>query len=300
MDLDGIVKKYIIDKNIITKNRVIKVLIFVILATIIIFPIYKEIKSNDNFKEVKYKDINKIIDDTSSYGFAFLYVAPRNSKLFEENRIELKRIISKYKKDSGKINFYYLNSKKLTNKEMKKLNINQKTKTAYIFISNNEIIKSYNDTNDKELLKKYIKEYSGNGIDKSILKLVIPKDSKEYLKSIKSKKKTKMTIFGKSNCFYCKQYLPVINTVIEENETDDIYYLDSGTYNVEEYNKILNSGLIIPGKCTPNNKDIKLDKGFGTPLTIFTKGGKIVDCISGYVGKNNLINILNEKNIIKN
>ena len=56
--------------------------------------------------------------------------------------------------------------------------------------------------------------------------------------------------------------------------------------------------LIVPAKCSSEGKEFKLSDGFGTPLTLFTKDGKVVDCISGYVNRSSLIDKLKTNNMI--
>jgi thioredoxin-related protein len=48
-------------------------------------------------------------------------------------------------------------------------------------------------------------------------------------------------------------------------------------------------GLKIPASCSSTGEEVDLQPGFGTPLTLFTKNGKVIDCISGYVNKSELI-----------
>ena len=56
--------------------------------------------------------------------------------------------------------------------------------------------------------------------------------------------------------------------------------------------------LTVPAKCNTEGVEFKMSEGFGTPLTIFTKKGKVVDCISGYVNRNSLIEKLKNNNLI--
>ena len=49
----------------------------------------------------------------------------------------------------------------------------------------------------------------------------------------------------------------------------------------------MDSGLKIPAKCN-EGKEVELQSGFSTPLTLITKNGKVIDCISGYSNKRNL------------
>ena len=106
-----------------------------------------------------------------------------------------------------------------------------------------------------------------------------------------------MAVFGRDNCFYCNKFKPVYNAVSEKYDVD-IYFFDSLSYDKTEYDKITNMDLTVPAKCNSNGTEFKLSDGFGTPLTLFTKKGKVVDCISGYVNRESLIDKLKTNKMI--
>lgn len=106
-----------------------------------------------------------------------------------------------------------------------------------------------------------------------------------------------MSVFGRNSCSWCNKFKPVYNAVAEKYNID-IYYFDSDSYNSSDYKKIINMDLTVPAKCSSNEQEFKLSDGFGTPLSIFTKNGEIVDCISGYLNRANLIQRLKDNGII--
>ena len=148
------------------------------------------------------------------------------------------------------------------------------------------------------MLDKYVSLYTASGVSKDLIKYKVAKNAKEYLNLVKEKKIT-MAVFGRTNCYYCQQFMPVFNTVAGEYKLN-IYYFDSLKFDEKEYNKIMSAGLKIPATCSESGKEAKLEAGFGTPLTIFTKNGKVVDCISGYNSKKDLIEKLKTVGMIKN
>ena len=70
------------------------------------------------------------------------------------------------------------------------------------------------------------------------------------------------------------------------------------SYDSSEYKKVVNLDLTVPSKCSSTGAEFKLSDGFGTPLTIFTENGKIIDCISGYVNRSALIEKLKSVKMI--
>ena len=111
-------------------------------------------------------------------------------------------------------------------------------------------------------------------------------------------KKVTMAVFGRNSCGWCNKYKPIYNELAKENNID-IYYFDSDAFDKSEYSKILNSGLTIPAKCSKTKVETPLSSGFGTPLTLFTKNGKTIDCISGYTNKSGLTSALKDVGLIK-
>ena len=107
-----------------------------------------------------------------------------------------------------------------------------------------------------------------------------------------------MTVFGRNSCSWCNKFKPVYNEVAAEYKLD-IYYIDSDNFDSTEYSKILNSGLLIPAKCTQNGEDTPLSSGFRTPLTLFTQNGKSIDCIGGYLNKTRLVSTLKSVGLIE-
>lgn len=83
-----------------------------------------------------------------------------------------------------------------------------------------------------------------------------------------------MVTMGSETCPHCTNFKEVLNAVAVEKQIN-LYYLDVNNIdNAHNYD--------IPIKCA-DTTDQKLLDGFGTPLTLFFKDGKIIDCISGEI-----------------
>lgn len=157
----------------------------------------------------------------------------------------------------------------------------------------------------QEVYSKYKKNVIKDDVDEFLLANInddnrdysVAKNFNEYKKIIKNDEVV-MTVFGRSSCYHCNNFKVAYNAVASKYELDSIYYFDSDNYNQKEYKKVINLDLTIPSKCSSEGKDFKLSDGFGTPLTIFTKNGKVVDCLSGYVNRKSLIEKLKEVNMI--
>lgn len=95
-------------------------------------------------------------------------------------------------------------------------------------------------------------------------------------------------VLARSGCHYCEIYKPIIDE-IKNDYNLKIEYID-----VIKDDSILKEEIIIPSYCNNKGKDIKINEGFGTPLTLFLKDGKVIDCIRGYTKKENIIDKLKE------
>ena len=171
-------------------------------------------------------------------------------------------------------------------------------KTAYVFAVNGEVLKVESSAISNSKLSSYIKEFTSSGIDEELRHYKVVENAAEYQKLVKAKKTVTMAVFGRDTCSWCNLFKPVYNTVAEEYNVD-IYYFDSDSFDTEEYTKIMNMGLTLPASCN-NGTEKNIADGFGTPLTIFTKNGKVIDCISsGYMNKSALITKLKTVGMIE-
>lgn len=274
------------------KKNLAKIIIAVVIVVILFIPIISEMRKNSGISSIKYEKYADIVTDTSSYKFALIYVAPKSMQNVNEKKDEIKEVLKKYTKDDQDLKAYYIDADELDATAIQELAVDTTTGQAYIFATNGEVIKTLSGDIDSKKLEGYVKEFSSNGIDKDLINYSVPENAKEYLKVVESKKTVAMSVFGRDNCYYCQQFLPVVNTVAEENELENVYYFDSNNYNQDEYEKIMKSDLYIPAECSADGNKAKLSDGFGTPLTLFTKNGKVIDCLSGYVNKESLISKL--------
>jgi len=164
-----------------------------------------------------------------------------------------------------------------------------------VLIINGDIQKEYNDYKYETIYSDVERLVVGNITSKNASYKVV-ENFKAYKSLVKSKDVNVM-IFGRASCYHCNNYKLVYNAVADKYNLD-IYYFDSDSYNAEQYKKIVNMDLTVPAKCSSQGEEFKLSDGFGTPLTILTKKGKIVDCISGYVERARFINVLKANKLI--
>ncbi len=105
-------------------------------------------------------------------------------------------------------------------------------------------------------------------------------------------------VFGRTGCHYCELYEPVLKEIAAFYKIE-IFYVNLAELSKEDTASIMNSNLIIPAKCSREGVDVSLNKGFGTPLTLFVKNSETYDCIRGYKDKANLIKSLKEIGYVK-
>lgn len=149
---------------------------------------------------------------------------------------------------------------------------------------------------EKDSLTKDVDKYFIANITEKNASYKVAENFNVFKKLVKSEDVT-VAVFGRESCFYCNKFKPVYNAVAEKYDVD-IYYFDSDSYNSEQYKKIINMDLKVPAKCSSTGREFKLSDGFGTPLTIITKNNKVVDCISGFVNRNSLVETLKTNKLI--
>ena len=258
-----------------TKKRGYGLYIFIGIIILIFAPIIADYISKQNIETLNNNLINEKITSKESF---ILY----NGKLTSSNKKELLSLKNNNtNKTSVNYGVYNTNSNKLED-------------VVYLYIEG-DLQKSYSDYNIEELSNDVETFILGNNIDEN--KSYKVADSFNEYKKIVNGEKTVMTVFGRNSCSWCNKFKPVYNAVAAKYDID-IYYFDSDSYNENEYKKVLNMNLVIPSKCGSDGSEFKLIDGFGTPLTIFTKNGNVIDCISGYVNRSSLIEKLKVNNMI--
>ena len=164
-----------------------------------------------------------------------------------------------------------------------------------VLVINGDIQKEYKEYKYKEIYSDVERFVVGN-ITEENASYKVAENFKEFKSLVKSKD-VNMMVFGRESCYHCNNYKIVYNALAEKYDLD-IFYFDSDSYNQEQYKKIVNMDLTVPSKCSSTGEEFKLSDGFGTPLTIFTKKSKIIDCISGYVERAALVSKLQENKMI--
>jgi thiol-disulfide isomerase/thioredoxin len=266
------------------KNWIIALIVIIIL----IIPI---IVSNINSKKVSIETFEDFNSSISSTSFSIVYFGD-TSKNYDSQKEIMRNLRTEYSIDAS-----IVDSKTLTASEQETLSAlnDQITEGTYAIISDGEITYVATDATEEEL-SHLVNKYYNHVIEDDEISYKTVSTYKEYMALVNSKKIT-MAVFGRNSCSWCNKYKPVYNDIASEYDLD-IYYFDSDSFDSTEYNKILNSGLTIPAKCTGSEEE-PLSSGFGTPLTIFTQNGKTIDCISGYTNKTGLISALQEVGLIK-
>jgi len=281
------------------KNNILKAVVIVLVAVVMLLPII--IEANIILKSVKYEDLQDTISKTSYYGVNLVYVAPKSLDDIKENQENIRDLAEDtiVPSTNESLVAYYMDYDKLSSSEKKEVFGDSKEKIAYMFLVNGELLKVQVGEVDNKELTKLVNAYTANGISEDLQHFNVAEDSKAFSKLVKQKNDVTMVVFGKDSCFYCNQFKVVYNTVAEEENLDSIYYFDSDSYDKDEYEKIMNMGLMIPAACSETSEDVSLQEGFNTPLTLFTKNGKAIDCISGYINKESLLTKLETVGILE-
>ena len=257
-------------------------IIFLVVLVILFIPIISDYIKTQNIEVLSSSEISKKIDEDESF-VVFIGDVDKAKKK------ELRNFRDKTKNNySYQYNVYNTKS----SDDIKKL-LGDNIEVAIVI--EGDIQKTYAKY-DKDTISKDVDKYLIAKITKANASYKVAKNFKSYKKIVKSDEVT-MTVFGRESCSYCNLFMPVYNAVAEKHNID-VYYFDSDNYDSSEYKKIVNLDLTVPSKCSSTGAEFKLSEGFGTPLTIFTKKGKIIDCISGYVNRSSLIEKLKSVKMI--
>lgn len=292
-------------------KKILPKVVVVLFILLMLSPILVDVLNSTPLKSIKYKNFDKIVEQTARFGFSVVYVAPKSDEDLKDYTKDLKVTLEELDEKvqalvqtsstsaSSFIGSYYLDYDALDDDAKKNIFGEEDSKYAYLFLANGELLKVIPKKLSMSEFRENYNLYRANGIADNQKKYQTAKNASEYKKSIKEKDAVKMSVFGRDSCYYCNQFKVVYNTIADENDLDDIYYFDSDSYNEDEFEKVLDSGLKIPAACNSKGEDVDLQEGYSTPLTLFTKNGKVIDCISGYVTKETLITKLKTVGMLK-
>lgn len=270
------------------KNIIFVLLVIVVLA----IPIVLDMVSNKKVEFITFNGYETIVD---SGEFALIYYGDTSKNDYNEVNDKLVKVKSEFD-----INVKSLNKNDLSDKNKETLiDTNElfNSEFGWAFINNGSVEFIHEGKIEENQLKKLIDKYYNNIIPDDELSYKKFENAAEFKKVYNSKKPV-MVVLGSINCSWCNTYLPVFNDAAREHEID-IYYLETSSFEEKEYEKIMNMGIKIPKSCTTTGSAQDLSEGFGTPLTLFFKGGKAIDCISGYVPKDRLDAKLKSVGVIK-
>lgn len=262
-------------------EKVKKLLLPVVIIIILLLPIIINYVNNKKISVISY---DKYTSNMSKEKVTLTYFGDTSSEEYAKIKEELLNLKSKYS-----IEVSAVNTPKLSTEEKQKLtSSNEKfnTKSVFVITQDGNTVKVVDKETENVNLDAQLNKYINNVIPDDEVAYKTVSTYKEFMKIYKSKKVT-MHVFGRNTCYYCNIFKPIYNEVAAENNLD-IYYYDSDSFNSDEYSKILNSGINIPAECTSSKEEAPLSSGFGTPLTLYFKNGKVVGCISGYVNKEKL------------
>lgn len=282
------------------KKSWIPKIIIALVVIVMLVPIIVDVVSSSVLKTIEFDDIENKLSETANYQFTLVYVAPSSKSDIKDAKTEVKNVAGNYTEavSGEKLTVYYLDYDKLSSSQIYALFGDSTEKVSYMMMVNGELIKVINGELSSSELDSYVSTYSSNGVSDDLKAYKVPEDANSYSKLVKRKNTVTMAVFGRDTCFYCNQFKVVYNTVADEYDLD-IYYIDSDSYDEDEYDKIMDLGLKIPASCSSTGEEIDLQPGFSTPLTLFTKNGKVIDCISGYINKQSLITKLQTVGMIE-
>lgn len=270
------------------KGTTKKIIGVIVIIAILLIPIIVDHFGEKQMSTISYQGYLRTLE---SGEFALIYYGDTENENFSDISEILNNEKSKHKIDVGAINII-----DLSEEEREFILKEDYPESGWLMIKNGTVVEVL-ENDDVEELEDQINIHYYNIIPEDQIAFLTAKNAASYKKAIKSKEII-MSVFGRTTCSWCVEYKPVYNDLASKYDLK-VYSFDSDTYDKTEYNKIMNIGLMVPEKCTQSGKAEKLSTNFPTPLTIFTKNGEVIDCISGYVPKDNLEMTLEEVGMIE-
>ena len=263
------------------KGKLKNLIITLIVVLVLLLPILIDYYGDKSLEMLTY---DNYITEVESGVSSIIYYGDTENDDFKNISKTLLSMNKKFDINVKALNYNDLNEDQivelLDQEELKDL------KTGLIFAKHRAVEYIHDGDVDQKNLEALINKYFNNVILEDEIAYKKPKDANAYKKIINSKNIV-MTVFGRSNCTWCVDFKPVYNDIANKHKIN-VYVFESDLDKEEEYEKVMKLGLKIPKNCTDTGKAEDLADGFGTPLTLFTKNGKVIDCISGYLPRKSL------------
>lgn len=275
------------------KEKIKSWIIPVLIVIILLIPIIVNFVNGHKVTTYNYEEFKKAV--TEAQNLTLIYFGHTDNDSYDK----VKDTLIDLKKETD-IEVASVNVDKLSGEEIDALGETNKLfkeGEVYVFAVNNEVRYVTKDAVNESNINKYVDKYVNNKIDDSEVAYKTVSTYKAFMKVVDSKAPA-MIVLGRNTCSWCNKFKPIYNEVAAENKAN-IYYIDSDLFDSTEYSKILKSDLKIPASCSSTGSEQSLSDGFGTPLTLLTKKGKVTGCISGFTNKTNLIKKLQSVGNIK-
>lgn len=266
---------------------------WVLLILLMFIPIIIEIINNSRSLSISYEEYENII---ASGDAAIVYFDSKDSPVKNTIIKDLKKVLKNSEALIKNLDYDVLSSEQRDNL----ININKKiiNGPALAFINKGLIIDVRNGAySESEIVTFYNKYFSGE-IEDIYYRVA---GSAEEFSSVVKEDKITMVVFGATSCSFCQKYKPVVNDLASKYIID-VYNFDFDAYDENEFQKVLMKNYSIPAKsqsvvnndnekmsCTQTGTNSTLsNEYYRTPLTLFFKKEKVIDCISGYIDSEKL------------
>jgi len=154
--------------------------------------------------------------------------------------------------------------------------------TPYLaVVSNGKVVDSQVQYADYDVIFEFLQK---NGIIKEDEQLLLNYIGLDEYKNQLAEDELNVIVIGQSTCTYCVQAKVVLNELVEQKGME-INYLNISYLDSDEKTEVTNS------------LDY-LKEGFGTPVMLITKNGKLVDTYEGYAPLESYIKFLEENEVL--
>ena len=169
--------------------------------------------------------------------------------------------------------------------------------TGYVFVRSGDIPHAEGGSLTLNRLKPLVERHLFDVILEGEEVYTIPETAEEYLAALRGRNNIVMTVFGRDECPFCRQFAVTFNFLAADYDFN-VFYVNETRMSPAEHRAIMDSNLMIPAKCVTGEEDIPISEMPGVPLTLFTRNGVAFDCIRGVASRFELYDILQDVGII--
>ena len=278
-------------------KKIVGWLIGIVIVIIMLIPIIAEYTGGGKIRIISYDQFVTLFDHEE--GISLVYFGNPNDENFKDVQETLKIIRDEFGGRDG-FEIFVVDHATISEEDLEEIRDYFETEVAYVLIVDGRLSQIIEGDTTLSDLRTMMDMYINFIIPENSINYNQIRTFAEFERAVNGRN-PRMIVFGTDDCPWAGRYRVMLNDLLDHADLR-IYYINLTEMDQDyrfDLEQILDSGIKIPAECTAGDEDQPLSQPFGTPLTLFTRRGEVIDCIGGYVNAERLIPYLSRTGMLE-